>query len=221
MIKHLVTLFILAGIAVLLPLPFSVLDIFTFTGTTNVFDTSSMLKFLADFSVQDTTLRFYLNFFGSIIFETLWAIPTFLLSYKLTNIFIKRESTKKKLEEITTKFKKQSDFIVLIAAATPFPFTLTIYAAGALNYSLKRMTIVILIGRIIKYSVLLALPYFTGFETIIFLNSLTTTDLVLGGVLAGALLSIYIINYIKSIKMNKLNLKLLGGNLWQKNNIIF
>lgn len=142
------------------------LDIFTFGSTTNLFDAlfknTSILEVLNSFAVTDPTLRFWLNFTGSIIFETLWAIPTFLLSYKLIRIFIKKPSAKQKLERVVEKFKKQSDFIILLAAATPFPFTLTIYAAGALNYSLKRMLVLIFIGRIIKYSVMLALPFFTG-----------------------------------------------------------
>lgn len=215
MIRHIITLIILAAIAVLLPLPFSVLDIFTIGTNTKVFDLifqdTKLLNFILSLSISNPTQKFYLDYFGSIIFETLWAIPTFFLSYKLSRLFIRRKQSREKLEDVTKKFKKRSDFIILLASATPFPFTFTIYAAGILNYDWKRMTWIILIGRVIKYTIWLGLPYWFGLDLSVLIPQIPVTDLILSGVILLVISTIYIIRKVIEQSINKRNTILWQG----------
>lgn len=99
--------------------------------------------------------------------DTLFAIVTYVLGGKLTEKFVKSDKKKEQLENIKEKLRnnKLADFWVLLAAATPLPFTFTIYACSILKYDLKKFIIIIYIGRIIQYAVI-ALLWTLGYNII-------------------------------------------------------
>lgn len=124
--------------------------------------------------------------------DTIFAILTYKLGHKLTDIFVRREKTKRKLANIKARLSnKNNDFMwrsydmvlsgelsyvrlgginwvdvwVLLASATPFPFTLTIYATSVLGYENKKFVPIIFFGRLIKYTVI-AIAFYFGIKII-------------------------------------------------------
>ena len=124
-LRQLINLLISSLIATLLPLPINAIDI--------VIATTSHTHLI-------------LNTIFAPIFDTIFAVLTYLLAHQLNRLF------KKKLPKIT----RGNDIALFIASATPAPFTLTIYAIGIIGYqrSLFRFMGIIYIGRLIKYTFL-------------------------------------------------------------------
>lgn len=96
-------------------------------------------------------------------FDTAFAVVTYLLSHKLSRAIVRNEKKRQKLDELLLKLEKQAPLWLFIAGATPFPFTLTIYAAATLKYDLKKFTIIIAASRLTKYIVVATL-YYLGYR---------------------------------------------------------
>ncbi len=123
---------------------------------------------LADISFIATLQSFnsiywYLVVVGVItIVDTGFAVITYQLGGKLTSRFMRKEKSKEKLEKIKSKLhnSKLADIWVFLASATPIPFTLTIYAASAVEYKIEKFLPLILFGRLLKYSIVAVAFYF-------------------------------------------------------------
>lgn len=70
-----------------------------------------------------------------------------------------RKITYGKIKKIRFSRINKTDLWIFLSAATPLPWTLTVYAASVVEYEKKKMIPLMLIGRIIKYTVLGSLLY--------------------------------------------------------------
>lgn len=165
MSKQLIRLLIASAIATLLPLPVNAIDVV----------------------IAMTTKEFFvLNTIFSPIFDAIFAVITYILANNLVKLLSKKD---KNLKKAHRGMKRGKDFMLTVASATPFPFTVMIYALGIVGYgrSLLRFFVIVLIGRTFKYIVLGGAIYF-GIEII----KLTITEwILLGGIVLNTLLLIY------------------------------
>lgn len=148
-----VKLIIIGGtsfLATLLPVPIPIADI-AFIGTVGHFKSIWWLIAIILFIT---------------ILDTIFAVLTYRWSHKLSRVIVRNEAKRKKLEEINEKLHRQAPFWLFIAGVTPFPFTLTIYAAATLKYDIKKFTILMFFSRLTKYIVTGAL-YYLGFQLMI------------------------------------------------------
>lgn len=88
--------------------------------------------------------------------DTLFAFFGYKFTKTLRTLFMVKKNQKNE-EKVNTQFKKYGNVAMFLGAATPLPFTLMIYTAGALKLPLKGFFIAVVFGRALKY-VLIALP---------------------------------------------------------------
>ncbi len=84
---------------------------------------------------------------------------TAMLAYKFSGWLapkvIKKEKTQKKFEKISNAMSKWGWGVVFLAAATPFPYTLTIYAAGLVQWQNEYVLATgIVAGKFVRYIVI-------------------------------------------------------------------
>lgn len=141
--RQIIRLIIGSLIATLLPLPINAIDVVIATTSHN---------------------RIILNTILAPIFDTVFAVITYLLAHKLVRLFAKNS---KGLKQSQLMLNRGKDIGLFIASATPAPFTLTIYVIGIVGYgkTLLRFMLIVYIGRLIKYAVLGGAIYF-GIEII-------------------------------------------------------
>lgn len=73
-------------------------------------------------------------------------------AYKFANTLIKIFGSKKSnTDDINENLKKYGNLTVLVGSATPLPFTLMLYAAGALKLPIKGFLVAVFLGRTVKY----------------------------------------------------------------------
>lgn len=137
MVGHIIQIFIYSLIATILLLPVSVLDGY----------------YVTTFSKYPFMLTFIIIIIADIISANL----VYLFSKTLSKLVIRKEKTKQKLNIITDKLKKYGFWGLVVVASTPLPYSLMLYTAGSTQWgNHKLFTIAVLIGRIIKYTIITA-----------------------------------------------------------------
>ena len=132
----------LSSVATLLPLPVSFSDL-------------NLLRVIGN-PVLYSNLYVTLMIAFIVISDTFFALMAYRFTRTLRKIFANKtkEKDEKKANE---RFQKYGNFAMFLGAATPLPFTLMIYTAGALKLPKKGFLLAVLIGRAVKYT-LIALP---------------------------------------------------------------
>ena len=132
----------LSSVATLLPLPVSFSDL-------------NLLRVIGN-PVLYSNLYVTLMVAFIVISDTFFALMAYRFTRTLRKIFANKtkEKDEKKANE---RFQKYGNFAMFLGAATPLPFTLMIYTAGALKLPKKGFLLAVLIGRAVKYT-LIALP---------------------------------------------------------------
>ena len=132
----------LSSVATLLPLPVSFSDL-------------NLLRVIGN-PVLYSNLYVILMVAFIVISDTFFALIAYRFTRTLRKIFANKtkEKDEKKANE---RFQKYGNFAMFLGAATPLPFTLMIYTAGALKLPKKGFLLAVLIGRAVKYT-LIALP---------------------------------------------------------------
>lgn len=111
-----------------------------------------LLGFTAKY--KDTFIMIFLLGSIAIVADTIFAYYGYKFSHTLREKYVKD----KELEESVTKgLDKYGNFMMFLGAATPLPFTLMIYAAGALRLNLRGFMIATFAGRTIKYTFIVAI----------------------------------------------------------------
>lgn len=136
-------------LSTLLPLPINLTDI-SFLGTIEHFKSISWLILI---TLLTTAL------------DTVFGVLTYSLANMLSRIAIKSDKSKERLEKWKDRLlnSKLTSGLIFIAMITPLPFTLTIYASSIIEYDKKKLTAIIFIGRLIKYSVY-AIAFYYGIK---------------------------------------------------------
>jgi membrane protein YqaA with SNARE-associated domain len=132
----------LSSVATLLPLPVSFSDI-------------NLLRVIGNPSSY-SNLYVTLMVLFIVVSDTFFAFLAYRFTKTLRKIFASKakEKDEKKANE---RFKKYGNIAMFLGAATPLPFTLMVYTAGALKLPKKGFIIAVFIGRAVKYS-LFAIP---------------------------------------------------------------
>lgn len=97
--------------------------------------------------------------------DTIFAVITYKLGHKITRFAVRSDKKREQLNNVKTKMEnnKWADVWVLLASATPLPYTLTIYACSVIEYKMGKFVVINLIGRAIKYSGL-AVAFYYGLK---------------------------------------------------------
>ena len=88
--------------------------------------------------------------------DTLFAFFGYKFTKTLRKLFMTKRNQKDE-DKIDAQFKKYGNVAMFLGAATPLPFTLMIYTAGALKLPRRGFLIAVAFGRALKYA-LIALP---------------------------------------------------------------
>jgi membrane protein YqaA with SNARE-associated domain len=132
----------LSSVATLLPLPVSFSDI-------------NLLRVIGN-PVDFSTLYVILMVSFIVVADTFFALVAYRFTKTLRKIFANK--TKEKDErKASERFKKYGNIAMFLGAATPLPFTLMVYTAGALKLPKRGFLIAVFVGRAAKYS-MLAIP---------------------------------------------------------------
>jgi uncharacterized membrane protein YdjX (TVP38/TMEM64 family) len=136
-LRRLVGWMTLSATATLLIIPFSVFD----------------LELIRIFSRVDLFSNYYVMFViaFAVFADTLFAFIGYRFTKQLTKLFVNK-SKAKDAEKSNEKLRKYGNIGMFFFASTPLPFTLAVYAAGALRLNKKGFLIGVAAGRLIKYS---------------------------------------------------------------------
>jgi len=85
--------------------------------------------------------------------DTLFAFFGYKFTKTLRKLFITK-TNKKDEEKVNARFKKYGNVAMFLGSATPLPFTLMVYTAGALKLPRKGFLVAVFFGRAVKYSLL-------------------------------------------------------------------
>jgi membrane protein YqaA with SNARE-associated domain len=127
----------LSAVATLLPLPVSFSDL-------------NLLRVVGNPTAYSNLYVALMTVF-IVISDTFFAWLAYKFTRTLSKLFANKtkEKDEKKANE---RFQKYGNFAMFLGAATPLPFTLMIYTAGALKLPMKGFLLAVLIGRAVKYS---------------------------------------------------------------------
>lgn len=140
-ILHVLKLFITSLISTVLIFPISFLDTY-FVATFNKFNLIITLILI-------------------VVFDTFNGVFIYKFSYWLTPKIIKKEKTKLKFERAGKRLERLGWWALFLGAATPLPYSLTIYAAGVTKWGNKyKLATVLFFGRAVKYTSLAAITYY-------------------------------------------------------------
>lgn len=146
MILHILSIIFNSFLTTLFLMPISTLDAY----------------FVATFSKH----KVYITIPIMVIADIFTAIVAYKLSYWLIPKVVKKDKNKQKLFNIGEKMDKWGWWLVIIAAATPFPYTLTIYACGSVKWGNNlRIGSAIGIGKSVRYTVI-AIAIYYGYKLI-------------------------------------------------------
>jgi len=100
----------------------------------------------------------YVMWIGLLIItsDTLFAFFGYKFTKTLRKVFVTK-TNKKDEDRVNAQFKKYGNIAMFLGAATPLPFTLMVYTAGALKLPRRGFLIAVFVGRALKYT-LIALP---------------------------------------------------------------
>jgi membrane protein YqaA with SNARE-associated domain len=159
-LRLLVNLSFLSAVATLLPLPVS-------------FSDANLIRIIL-LPEQYSDLYTYLTALFIVTSDTFFA----LVAYKFTNTLRRMFASKTKAKDekkANERFRKYGNLAMFLGAATPLPFTLMIYTAGALKLPKKGFLISVFVGRFVKYA-LITLPFrLFNFDIIAWGGSLWTS----------------------------------------------
>lgn len=131
-----------------------------------------------------TTHNIYLTVLLLAIVDGLTGVLAYKLSYILIPKFAKKQKHKEQLINIGKKLDKWGWLVVFIAAATPFPYTLTIYAAGVVNWGNNRKIYTsVFFGKLLRYSVIATATYFGYQIDYSYLIKNYLQEIIIGGIL--------------------------------------
>ena len=124
-----------SSIATLLPLPVSAVD----------------ANLLLDGIFTGELVKLIYTIGAVVVFDTFWAFVGYRFTKTLRKLFASKTkaSDEKKTNE---RFEKYGNVAMFVGAATPLPFTLMVYTAGALKLPKNGFVIAVFFGRLVKYS---------------------------------------------------------------------
>jgi membrane protein YqaA with SNARE-associated domain len=94
--------------------------------------------------------------------EVINAILVYKFTKGISKLAIRKKKAKLKLEKITSKIHKLGFWGIVLVGATPLPYSLVLYSAGAVQWgNVKKFSLAVLIGRSIKYIGIALLVYFS------------------------------------------------------------
>lgn len=137
--RRLVELTVYSAVGTLLTLPVSALDV----------------KLIAIFGDPLRYTSFYSIFVlvFAVIADTFFAIVGYRFARNLSKLFVKKQKKLKDKETMNNLLDKYGSIAVFLAAATPLPFTVAVYYAGAIKFHFKKFIIFTGAGRLFKYSI--------------------------------------------------------------------
>lgn len=182
-----------SGAATMLPLPASPVDVdFVIGVSSGAFNDFHIIWLTALIVVSDT----------------FFALVGYKFSRTLKKLFAGKTSEKDE-KKTNDRFDRYGNFAMFLGAATPLPFTLMIYTAGALKLPKKGFVIAVVAGRTIKYALIVfiikifgepALNYGTELINSLLSGNIGVAHYVIGLVLLALLTwaGIIVYKYIKS-----------------------
>lgn len=93
----------------------------------------------------------FLVFYPAIT-DTLFAGVGYRFAKTLSRAFVKKEKKKKDREKMNKLIDKYGPLAMFLAAASPLPFSVAIYYAGAVKMHFKSFIVSTLAGRLVKYA---------------------------------------------------------------------
>lgn len=98
---------------------------------------------------------FYVITVGFIVVSDLMtAFITHLFGRTLVNLIVRSEKNKRKLAEVGERVSQKGKWGITLFAATPLPYSLAIYFYAGAKVPFKTLAIPLLIGRLIKYTII-------------------------------------------------------------------
>jgi len=88
----------------------------------------------------------------SVFIDTTFAIIGYRFARNLSKAFVKKEKKLKDTAKMDRILNKYGSLGMFVAAATPLPFTIAIYYAGAVKMNFKKFWISTALGRLSKYT---------------------------------------------------------------------
>jgi membrane protein YqaA with SNARE-associated domain len=110
--------------------------------------------------------------------DILWAY----VGYKFTSVFRRlfaRKATNQDIKSTNSRLSKYGNAAVFLFAATPLPFTVAVYAAGALKLNLTYYLLAVLVGRFIRHGFFFLLIEVSGLTVDQFIEIITNLFTVL------------------------------------------
>jgi membrane protein YqaA with SNARE-associated domain len=147
-LREMLELMGLSAVATLFILPISVLDVRLVTGI---------------FARADLYDLWYVGFivFVAVAFDTFFALIGYKFSKTLRRLFASRTKAAD-IERTNNKLNRYGNFGMFILSSTPLPFTLGIYAAGAVRLNKYGFLIAVALGRLVKYTTFAVLARLFG-----------------------------------------------------------
>lgn len=123
------------------------------------------ISFIATLSTYKLWWWYVITILIITLTDTIFAVITYKLGHEITRFAVRSDKKREQLNNVKTKMEnnKWADVWVLIASATPLPYTLTIYACSVIEYKMGKFVVINLVGRAIKYSGL-ALMFYYGLK---------------------------------------------------------
>jgi membrane protein YqaA with SNARE-associated domain len=110
--------------------------------------------------------------------DILWAY----VGYKFTSVFRRlfaRKASNRDVKSTNSRLSKYGNAAVLLFAATPLPFTVAVYAAGALKLNLTYYLLAVSVGRFIRHGFFFLLIEVSGLTVNQFIEIITNLFTVL------------------------------------------
>ena len=89
-----------------------------------------------------------------IIVDVFSAFITYSFAHVLVRLIVRSEKNKIKLERVGERLARGGRWGITLFAATPLPYSLAIYFYAGAQVGFKSLAIPLMIGRVIKYSVI-------------------------------------------------------------------
>lgn len=96
-----------------------------------------------------------------LVADGLSAILAYKLAWWLVPKIVRKEKAKAKMLSLGEKLDKYGWWLVMIAAATPVPYTLSLYLAGSTRWgNVTRTTTAVVVGKLLRYAVIAVITYY-------------------------------------------------------------
>lgn len=135
-LRRMFELTIYSGIATLFTFPVSLLDV----------------RLVSIYSNIENSLTYMAVATGwAVLSDTTFAVLGYVFANKLMTIFLSKKDREKNHTKMKGFLDKYGFWGMFIAAATPFPFTIAIYYAGAMKIDKRKFIVSTVLGRLTKY----------------------------------------------------------------------